>query len=477
MSEVLDVAIIGCGMSGLSAGIRLAHFGKQVCIFERHNAPGGLNGFYSLEGRKYDVGLHAVTNFVPPGAKGTPLVKLLRQLRIDRDELDLCPQLRSRIEFPGCRLHFTNELGRLEAEVAERFPKQVDGFRRLVVAVREFQDPEADGPWVSARGRLREFIQDPVLEDMLLCPLMFYGSPTADDLEWWLFAVLFRSLYLEGFARPFVGVRQILRVLLQKLREAGGRRRMRCGVRRLLVEGNQVTRLILESGEEVLARQVLSTIGWPETLGLMEPAAAAAAQPAGAAPETAQPGCLSFTETITVLRDQPASFGWGEDTIVFFSRRQPFDYRSPEPPVDVGSGVLVIPNNYDYGPDRNLDEGVVRVTSLANPAYWNSLDPEAYRAEKLRWFQAIQDAAFAVMPPVDVARFREGIVATDMFTPRTIERFTSRRRGAVYGSPRKIRGARTGLGNLYLCGTDQGYLGIVGSLLSGVIVANQHLLR
>ena len=94
-----DVAIIGAGMSGLAAGIRLAHFGKRVCIFERHNAVGGLNGFYSIAGRKYDVGLHAMTNFVRPGVKGTPLGKLLRQLRIDRDELALCEQKQSRIAF------------------------------------------------------------------------------------------------------------------------------------------------------------------------------------------------------------------------------------------------------------------------------------------------------------------------------------------------------------------------------------------
>jgi phytoene dehydrogenase-like protein len=69
-----DVVIIGAGMSGLAAGIRLAHFGRSVCIFERHNAVGGLNGFYSIEGRRYDVGLHALTNFSRPGVRGTPLV-------------------------------------------------------------------------------------------------------------------------------------------------------------------------------------------------------------------------------------------------------------------------------------------------------------------------------------------------------------------------------------------------------------------
>ena len=94
-----DVAIIGAGMSGLAAGIRLAHFGKKVCIFERHNAAGGLNSFYSIGGRKFDVGLHAMTNFVRPGVKGTPLGKLLRQLRIDRDEFALCEQKQSRVAF------------------------------------------------------------------------------------------------------------------------------------------------------------------------------------------------------------------------------------------------------------------------------------------------------------------------------------------------------------------------------------------
>ena len=120
-----DVAIIGAGMSGLAAGIRLAHFGKKVCIFERHNVSGGLNSFYSFAGRKYDVGLHAMTNYVPPGVKGTPLGKLLRQLRIDREEFALCPQKQSRIAFgPGgeTSLRFTNDFTVLEAEIAQKFP-------------------------------------------------------------------------------------------------------------------------------------------------------------------------------------------------------------------------------------------------------------------------------------------------------------------------------------------------------------------
>jgi phytoene dehydrogenase-like protein len=60
-----DTLIIGAGMSGLAAGIRLAYYDQKVCICERHSTIGGLNSFYRLRGRDYDVGLHAITNFTP----------------------------------------------------------------------------------------------------------------------------------------------------------------------------------------------------------------------------------------------------------------------------------------------------------------------------------------------------------------------------------------------------------------------------
>ena len=77
-----DALIIGAGMSGLGAGIRLAQAGKRVLILERHYLWGGLNSFYKRGGRRFDTGLHALTNYVPRGTAGAPLTRILRQLRI-----------------------------------------------------------------------------------------------------------------------------------------------------------------------------------------------------------------------------------------------------------------------------------------------------------------------------------------------------------------------------------------------------------
>src|ERR1700745_3093868 len=86
ISVTYDTIILGAGLSGLAAGIRLAYYEQRVCILERHYTIGGLNSFYRLRGRDYDVGLHAVTNFSPKGTKTGPLAKLLRQLRFKWDD-------------------------------------------------------------------------------------------------------------------------------------------------------------------------------------------------------------------------------------------------------------------------------------------------------------------------------------------------------------------------------------------------------
>ena len=460
-------------MSGLAAGIRLAHFGKKVCIFERHNAVGGLNGFYSQSGRKFDVGLHALTNYVRPGVKGTPLAKLLRQLRISRDEFQLSEQKRSRVAFgPNgeTSLSFTNDFAVFESEVARVFPAQIDGFRKLVELVRTFDDVGLDAKPVSGRETVRRFITDPLLEDMLFCPVMYYGSAQERDMEFGQFVIMFKALFLEGFARPFDGVRVILRVLVDKYRAAGGERRMRCGVRRVISNGDQATAVELDNGDVVTATHVISSIGGPETERLI-------GLPSNEAASSSPVGALSFVETITILSQQPAALGWGDDTIVFFNDSERFDYAAATEQVDPRIAVICFPNNFDYADGRTLPEGIFRCTCLANYGRWHGLPEADYRAAKTAWYQRIQQSARRFLPGVADDALATATIATDMFTPLTVEKFTGHFGGAIYGSPLKHRQGRTALKNVYLCGTDQGFLGIIGAMLSGISMANYHVLQ
>jgi len=458
-----DTLIIGAGMSGLAAGIRLAYYEQRVCILERHTTIGGLNSFYRLRGRDYDVGLHAVTNYAAKGDKKGPLAKLLRQLRLAWDDFALAPQLGSMIAFPGVSLEFNNDLRLLESEIARAFPRQGDNFQRLLSQIVDYDDLNQEVFDLSARQILANTITDPLLVEMLLCPAMWYGNAREDDMDWGQFCILFRSLFLEGMGRPYAGIRLILKNLVRKFRSLGGELKLRSGVSRIQVENGRATGVVLDSGEELEARRILSSAGAVETLRLCDGGAAA----------SQRSGQLSFVESLSVLDRLPEAVGC-DKTVVFFNDSEQFHWRRPaEELCDVRTGVICSPNNFDYAADDGpLADNLIRITALADFGRWQGLSEDEYRLQKLRWYDRLAASAVRFIPD-----FRSRVIEADMFTPTTIRRFTGHENGAVYGAPHKQLDGTTGVENLFLCGADQGYLGIVGALISGVAMANRHCLR
>jgi phytoene dehydrogenase-like protein len=486
-----DAIIIGAGFSGLAAGVRLAHFGKNVCILERHYAIGGLNSYYRLGGRNYDVGLHAVTNYRPKGAHSGPLPRLLRQLRLSWDDFSLAEQFRSRIAFPGTALDFSNDPALLESQVAERFPRQIDGLRRLTAELLDYEALGTPAAQVSAREAVGRHITDPLLLEMLLCPILFYGGASPNDVDFGQFSVMFRSIFLEGLARPPAGIRGILKKLVLRFKNLGGELRLRAGVQRLTVGADEV-RVVLDDAHELSARQILSSAGWCETLRMCgataleaagrvaagfvgggQPAVRAGDGPAaGELSGEANPpsGQLSFVESVSALDAQPREIGY-QHTIVFFNDSPKFHWERPEAPVDLRSGVICSPNNFAYSePAAGPAEGSIRLTALANFDHWNALPEADYAAAKQQWYERIVESAVRFVPD-----FRSHVVAVDLFTPKTIRRFTGHDNGAVYGAPKKLFDGTTSLKNVFLCGTDQGLVGIIGAMTSGILMANRLL--
>ncbi len=456
-----DVIIIGAGMSGLAAGIRLAYYGKKVCILEKHHRVGGLNSFYSRDGHKFDVGLHAMTNYVPKGTKSTPLPKLLRQLKLKAEDFALCQQRESAIKFPGKTLRFNNDLNFFVQQVVENFPAQADNFQKLLKTISEYDALALEAKPLSAREVVSSIISDPLLVEMIFCPLMFYGSAQENDIEFGQFVIMFEGIFCEGFSRPQEGVRRILDVLVKQYKDSGGELRLKCGVKTIRVANGKVESVLMDNGEVLTADNVISSAGYVETMRLLSDY-----NPSGFKYDVGQ---ISLIEFLFVLNKELAEVGYGT-TITFFNNSSKFNYRKPDGLVDVSSGVICCPNNFNFG--SPLPEAMIRITNLANFDLWNNLGEEDYKAQKAAWLEASLKEVVKIVPD-----FRDSIVYSDVFTPKTIYKFTGHLNGAVYGAPGKIKMGRTHLDNLFICGTDQGFLGVVGAMLSGISMANLHILQ
>ena len=459
-----DLLIIGGGLSGLAAGVRLARFGGRVALFESHTALGGLNSFYRRGSVLQDVGLHAMTNFTPPSESGAPLNLVLRQLRISRDELALCPQGHSAIVLPGTRVALDNDFGHFIGQLKTLFPESATGLDELVRRVEEKGYSSLASAGVSARAVIMACTGNRRLADILCLPVMYYGNAQAGDMDFTDFAILFKSVLQEGFCRPREGMSRLIGLLRQRFEEAGGLLRTGCAVRRILTDGNRVTAVVDASGETHEACHVLSTIGAAETLALIDGGGAVASSPLAACRPGGAPG---FVECLFEATEAPARLGFAE-CVEFVCQQETFDFAPPAEPLEEPSSFLVcVPSNYVGMPEGNA----FRVSTLTDSRFWlEQPSDEAYRAAKTEIARQCLTALRRHHP-----QLAEGAVCSDVFTPRTFRRFTGHRNGALYGSPDKCRDGRTGWDNLRLAGTDQGLCGIVGAMLSGILAANDIL--
>lgn len=463
-----DAIVIGAGMSGLAAAIRLAMFDKKVVILEKHSIPGGLNSYYQRKNadktsadapgiRQFDVGLHALTNFIRKGEKGKPFSKLLKQLRLSYDDFKLCPQTYSKIQFPDLALSFSNDFELLWNEVNEKFPAEKDAFARLVEEVKKFNELDLKAEYTSSRAKLKSLLKDELLIEMILCPLLIYGSAWEDDMDFAQFVIMFKSLYFEGFSRPQGGVRTIINLLMTKLKEVGGEVRFKSPVSQILTSQQGVVRGVMVGEEELLAPIILSSIGLPETVRLSSELQHSV---------TPRVGAMTFLESIFVF-DKKIPASANDTTITFYNNAPTYTYRPAAHFFDARSAVVCFPDHYEMS--QLAGEGSVRVTYMANYQQWKDLSREEYLLKKESVALEALKLVYKLAPGFDGK-----LVFQDIFSPLTIERYTWHLKGTVYGSIDKTRDGTTSVKNLFIIGTDQGFLGIVGSILSGISMANLH---
>lgn len=461
MALKYDCIIIGAGMSGLAAGIRLAMFNKKVLIVEMHSIPGGLNSYYNRGKRKFDVGLHALTNFVSPNERGKPFNKLMKQLRIPYEEFKLSQQTSSLILFPDKKLKFNNDINFFIEEIRSSFPNQVDGFIKLLEHIKNYDEVNLANEIVMAKEVVKHFITDNALLEMILAPLLIYGSAWENDMDFSQFVIMFKSIYIDGFSRPEGGVRTIINLLMDKYQTLGGEIRFKSKVTNISTENKTIRGIEINNSEFIYTNQLLSSMGLPETFSIIDN------QEINHQPRN---GNLSFCETILFTDKKPKDLNI-DSTIIFYNNRPNYLYQKPQTFFDKESSVVCFPNNFEKD---DFDEGIIRLTNIANYQLWDDLlqkSKNEYNEKKDEVYKTSLDILRNCGALLDFK-----VNFKDVFSPTTITRYTGHFDGVVYGSIDKTRNGKTPYNGLFIIGTDQGFLGIVGSMLSGISMANLHVL-
>jgi phytoene dehydrogenase-like protein len=459
----VDHVVIGAGPSGLACALRLALSGSKVILLEKHTKVGGLNSYYARPMEKngekirleLDSGLHAITNFSTPDKKNSRLSKLFRSLRMNREELELYEQNFSWIKMGDKKLIFTNKIEDLTQSIKEQYPSECIGWDNFLNFLSTYDEFVANQPsYISAKIELQKFFKNEEFINHLLFPVLAYGSPWEEDMDFNLFVCIFRSMFLEGLCRPKGGIRVWWNAVLKNCEEYGVQILMGESVQKILPMENGLVH-IKTSKQEIVCQNVFSSMGMIETQKMLE-------EPNGFEEQTSK---IGFIELIVVF-DTDLSQCQDLPTLNFCALNPSKYYHAANEDINTQMSIYCIPSRYQ-GIQNNC-EGMVRMTCLTNPVNWFEYSPEEYKTRKQLVMEKMLKQMYEEFPILK----NKKILLTDIFTPKTIHKYTWHHQGSLYGAKIKVKDGQSTCKQVYYIGTDQGFPGLTGSMLSGIIMAN-----
>jgi phytoene desaturase len=264
------VVVVGAGLSGLSAALRLAGAGRQVTVVERDDEPGGRAGVLRRDGYVFDTGPSVLTM---PGLVDDAFAAVGETTADWVDLVPVEPGYRARFH-DGTELSLFHDQPRMEqhvrevlgGEAAASYRGYVDHVTRLYeLQARHFIDRNMDGPWsvmvpdlarLAAMGGFRRLgptaarhLPDERLRRAFTFQSLYAGVAPQDALA--LYGVISYMDVVAGvwFARG--GMHALVRGLAGAAEKAGVDFRYGTTVSRVERRGRRALALRTASGERI----------------------------------------------------------------------------------------------------------------------------------------------------------------------------------------------------------------------------------
>lgn len=475
LPQSCDVAVIGAGVGGLTAGAVLAKAGLQVCVVEAAARPGGYVAGFKRKGFTFDSAIHWLNQCGPGGV----VHKVFSHLGSDLPEAPPMKRIR-RYKGESFDYLLTSHPDELKERLKSDFPADARSIESL------FGAAEVLGGRITAYAHMMRTKQtrswwERGLQGLILAKWSFpfwrfaslkaeegldkhFKSPAlkrifCSESDFLSILVPIGWAYAGDFQHPPKGGSQSYAGwLCGKIADCGSTVVLRAAVERVLLDGGRAMGLRLEDGRELAARYVIAACDVEALYERM--------LPQGAVPQALLERLRAaelYDSGVTLslgLDTNPKNLGFDEE-LIFLSRdgiaREDHNSGDPE---KAGLNVLA-PSIRDpsLAPDG---KGTLTIYASANIGYgsrWHT-GPDLNRGDAYQAFK--QDYAATMIRRVEEAvspGLKDHIEILDIATPVTHLRYTGNRNGSIMGAmfnktnvTLKLAHYQTPVQNLYLGG-------------------------
>jgi phytoene desaturase len=284
------VVVVGAGLAGLSAALRLAGAGRKVTVIEREGVPGGRNGLLNKDGYAFDTGPSVLTM---PDLIADALACVGEDIKDWLELVPLSPLYRA-FYADGSQLDVHADTNRMQDEIAKTisqeeaigYGKYVDFVTKLYkYEMKDFIDRNIDSPLnlltpnlakLIALGGFRrlapkvnQYLKDPRTQKVYSFQAMYAGVSPQQALA--IYAVIAYMDSVNGVFFPKGGMHAVPRALAGAAEKHGVTFKYNTTVTGIEKSNGRATAVLTKNGERITCDVVVLNpdlpVAWRDLLG------------------------------------------------------------------------------------------------------------------------------------------------------------------------------------------------------------------